>query len=221
MDPLKRRELLDYFIPPLEISTMAAAFYCSILVFGQSLGYLLGFFVYWIVWCVVIPGIIVGRKKLVHLFIEEEPLLRKKNWDVILFITLVFAISLFMYWPNLLAIGSLSPSMLLLIILFSLIGPTSEEILWRGTFITLFPQNKKLNCLFPAIGFAIWHLVPLMANPESGDTISFVISTFFLGITYGWIASRRNSIKWPVITHVFGSILAFAEPLAGIVESLL
>ena len=88
-----------------------------------------------------------------------------------------------------------------------------EEILWRGLYIKSFPDNFWMAILFPAIGFALWHFVPLHVFSD-GNKFRFVLSTLFLGLAYGWISYRTGSTKWTTISHSLNGILALSGMLA-------
>jgi membrane protease YdiL (CAAX protease family) len=104
-------------------------------------------------------------------------------------------------------------TLILIAIPTATINGICEEILWRGLYIKTFPENFWLAILFPAIGFALWHLVPLQVFSE-GNKIGFVLSTFFLGLAYGFIAYKTGSAKWTVISHSLNGILALSGMLA-------
>jgi membrane protease YdiL (CAAX protease family) len=37
----------------------------------------------------------------------------------------------------------------------------TEEVLWRGVYVTLFADNVWLNTIYPSLAFGLWHLCPL------------------------------------------------------------
>lgn len=88
-----------------------------------------------------------------------------------------------------------------------------EETLWRGLYVRAFPNNPWLAILFPAAGFAVWHLAPLGVFHEGG-VAAFIVSTFFLGLAYGFIAYKTGSAKWTAISHSLNGILALSGMLA-------
>ena len=94
-----------------------------------------------------------------------------------------------------------------------------EELLWRGLFVRAFPDNVWLAIIFPALGFALWHLVPLQVFSTENKT-TFVLSTFFLGLAYGFIAYRTGSAKWTAISHSINGILALSGMIAPSILSL-
>jgi membrane protease YdiL (CAAX protease family) len=71
-----------------------------------------------------------------------------------------------------------------------------------------------LGVIYPSIGFALWHISPQLVVPAETGEWAFVASTFFLGISYGWISYRTGSIKWNAISHSIGGILDLGGAIA-------
>jgi membrane protease YdiL (CAAX protease family) len=113
-----------------------------------------------------------------------------------------------------------SPTLILIAIPAATINGLCEEILWRGLYVSLFPDNFWLAIAFPAIGFALWHLAPLQVISEGGKS-AFVLSTFFLGLAYGWIALQTGSALWTALSHSLSGILALSGMIAPNVWKLL
>jgi len=75
-----------------------------------------------------------------------------------------------------------------------------EEILWRGVYIKLFPDNKVWGVLWPSLWFGIWHLAP--------GSVSVVFSPWTLmagaivfGLSWSMLAMRTKTIRWSIISH--------------------
>ena len=96
----------------------------------------------------------------------------------------------------------------------AIINGVCEELLWRGLYIKVFPNNALLGVIFPAIGFAFWHISPQLIFPAEQGVWPFVTSTLFLGLSYGWIAYKTKSIKWNAISHSLGGILDLGGAIA-------
>lgn len=79
-----------------------------------------------------------------------------------------------------------------------------------GVFVL---SSRWLAILWPALGFAVWHFAPQTVFPAE-NVSGFVISTFFLGLAYGFIAYRTGSVKWTAISHSLSGILALSGYLA-------
>jgi membrane protease YdiL (CAAX protease family) len=103
--------------------------------------------------------------------------------------------------------------LILLAIPLAAINGFCEEILWRGLYVQIFPQNPWLGVLYPALGFAAWHLAPQSIFPAE-NVVGFMISTFFLALPYGVIAYRTGSARWTAISHTLSGILALSGALA-------
>ena len=96
----------------------------------------------------------------------------------------------------------------------AVINGICEELLWRGLYVRAFPTSPMLSILYPALGFAAWHLAPLQVFPAAGGWLSFVGSTFFLGLAYGFIAYRSGSARWTAVSHSINGVLALSGMLA-------
>jgi membrane protease YdiL (CAAX protease family) len=81
--------------------------------------------------------------------------------------------------------------------LLGLATGVSEEILWRGVYLTLFADNLWLNTLYPSLAFGLWHLAPLsvLGNQQPGGAASFVLYAVALGLSYAYAARKGGSIR--------------------------
>jgi len=177
---------------------------------GKEKGYLLSFLFYWIVWCLFVPTIMIGTKDFLSLFVDVTPLLSRQNWLVAVLFAFITLVTLFMYGKNFIHAPL---SLIFIAIPAATINGICEELLWRGLYIKTFPHNFWLAILFPAFGFAFWHLIPLQIF-SSGGKITFIVSTFFLGLAYGFIAYRTGSIQWTVISHSLNGTIALGGMIA-------
>ena len=205
--------------PLLLIPSTAFVFVTFSRWFGAEFGYVLGFLFYWIVWCFLVPLYVLKMEGIGSLFREENPLFRKENWLPAVLLTLIVAITVWMY-PS---VGLLAAPAKLLVIAIpvAIINGVCEELLWRGMYVKVFPNNKFLGMLYPSIGFALWHISPQLVFPAETGVWPFVASTFFLGISYSWISYRTGSIKWNAISHSIGGILDMGGAIAPSIFILL
>ena len=100
------------------------------------------------------------------------------------------------------------PILIASIVLGIVIGIT-EEILWRGLYARLFPDNLWLSMIYPSILFGLWHLAPqsILANRNSGGAASFAIYAIILGITYSISVQLTQSIAWATVSHIIHDTL--------------
>lgn len=184
---------------------------------AKDVAYLLGFAFYWLCWGGLLTGWVVKRKGLGNLLKDRQPLFARQNGLAALLWVVITGVSLAMYGRDWLHAPWV---MIVVAIPLAAMNGLCEELFWRGLYVRAFPRNPWLAILVPAIGFALWHFVPQMLYP-SDNRAGFVLSTFFLGLAYGWIAYRTGSAKWTAISHSVNGALALAAPLAQILVSLL
>jgi membrane protease YdiL (CAAX protease family) len=178
---------------------------------GADLGYILGFAFYWL-WCVSVPIVLFGKEGFLSLFRDETPFFRRENWFLVTLLALTVVGAVVGYTIPSLARVSLWT---VLFAPIAVVNGTCEEVLWRGTYVKAFRQSVVLACIYPAVGFAISHTSPLLVFPPESGVLPFLLSTFFLGLAFGWVAYRTGSAKWTAITHSLIGLLAFGEPLSS------
>jgi len=196
-------------IPPLLIFTVFLVFRFASSKLGKEKGYLVGFCFYWFFWCLLIPWLLMG-KGFTSLLTDRAPLFSPANWPAALLWIIVTLVTLVMYAKSFIKAPL---TLILLAIPLATLNGFCEEILWRGLFVRAFPGNPWLGVLYPAIGFALWHLAPQSVFPAE-NKLAFILSTFFLGLAYGFIAYSTGSAFWAAISHSLGGILALSGSLA-------
>ena len=169
---------------------------------GFPLGYLAAFLIYWIGWCLLLPMLVLnGPRGVLDLFREAGPRFGKPAWKalVLLWWPVVLAI-LFRFIPEFSQANTL---IILVSIALGIVIGITEEILWRGVYIKLFPDNVWLGYIYPAAGFAAWHIAPqsVSQNPSPGGALSFVLAALLLGLSWGYYAWKTKSIRWCTIAH--------------------
>ena len=195
------RRALVLLVPVALVLTMYGIFHAFTRVFGLPLGYLLSFVIYWLGWCGIVPMIVLGRRGVVELFEAGERRFRQLGLrvHVLLWLPLVFPF-LFAFVPRLRAAGA--PVLFVSIGLGIVIGIT-EEILWRGLYVRLFPENVWANTVYPSIAFGLWHLCPLSVLPSRypGGPLLFLLYSVILGACYATAARTTRSIRWVAVSH--------------------
>jgi len=177
---------------------------------GKHKGYLLGFLFYWVFWCLLVPILLLGIDGFLSLFVDKTSLLSRPNWLVAVLWAFISLVAILMYGSDFIK----APWTLILIAIpVATINGICEEILWRGLYVKSFPSNFWMAILVPAIGFALWHLVPLQIFSD-GNKFAFILSTFLLGLAYGFIAYKTGSVKWTAISHSLNGTLALSGMLA-------
>jgi len=196
------RRVAALALPVVLLPSMLWVFRASCARLGHPLGYLLGFGVYWLFWCLLVPTILLGGWRLVCDLFRPFPRLCALSWPT----------QALLWWPVLFPltfvfvrrVASAGPAILLVSIALGIVIGVTEEILWRGLFLRLFPRNLWLGLIYPSLMFALWHIAPQSVLPSrmAGGVTAFVAYAFLLGITYGAAARQTGSIAWPTIAHI-------------------
>jgi membrane protease YdiL (CAAX protease family) len=202
--------------PLLLILTTTLVFRSASKIFGKEKGYLIGFGFYWLFWCLAIPWLLTG-KDFASLLTNHLPLFSPSNWLAALIWIIVTVVTMVMYGKSFIKAPL---TLILLAIPLATLNGFGEEILWRGMFVQAFPGNPWLGVLYPAVGFALWHLAPQSVFPAENKT-AFILSTLFLGLAYGFIAHSTGSAFWTAISHSLGGILALGGMLVPTILKLM
>jgi len=167
----------------------------------------LGFMVYWLFWCILIPIILLGGIRPLFELFQPFPTFSELSWKTHLFLWWPIAFPLFfVFIPRLM---KANVNILLASILLGIVIGITEEILWRGVYMRLFPNNVWLNLVYPSLMFAIWHIAPqtVVINRMPGGTFSFMSYAFLLGLSYAITVYQTKSIAWCTVAHAIHDTL--------------
>jgi hypothetical protein len=137
-------------------------------------------------WCLLVPHWLLGRAEFGRILSDRAPLFSRANWLAALLWLAVTLTAVFMYAGDFLHVPL---TLILLAIPLATVNGLCEEIMWCGLYPLLCPVNLWLAVLYPAFGFAAWPFAPQTVFPAENIS-GFVISTFFLGLAYAFIAYR-------------------------------
>lgn len=208
-------------LPAVLVLSTAFVFASLSQALGKPAGYVGGFAFYLGFWCLLVPGLLLGRGQFFSVFQESAPLFRKQNAWLILLLLSTTAGALGMLSGHDLARTPLS--FVLIALPTALFAGVCEEILWRGLYVKAFPQDVRLGLLVPTLGFALWHLAPQLVYPAQmpGGSFAFAGLTFFLGLCYGVVAYRTGSCKWTALSHGLNGMLDLGGALAPALYTLI
>lgn len=86
-------------------------------------------------------------------------------------------------------------------ILLALINPWIEEFYWRGLLLEYTKNwSNWIAILFTALVFALSHAV-FGVNSELNSGLTVMISTFIMGIIWGLVFKKTNSLRWIIFAH--------------------
>ncbi len=193
--------------PLLLIPSMVVAFQVLVHRLGFKTGYLAAFLIYWSVWGALFPLLTLGSRG-VRVLLEEGVRPgrgERRVWLALLAIPpLLAAVTVL---PT--KFSQATPAVILGSAALALVNGILEELLWRGLYVWGFPELLGSGYLYPAIGFALWHLAPQAVHPTAmpGGVPAFLAGALFFGLCWGWVARRSRSIRWVVISHVLTDFL--------------
>jgi hypothetical protein len=202
------KQILLLAVPPALTTTTYIAFYWSSSRFSQTGANLCGFLFYWVFWCYLAPLLFLGRAGIRNIFKSKKPRLAQPTWLGALFLLAPVLGTFGTIFPQ--AVGNVTPTILAYSVLFALINGVGEELLWRGTFVSVFSESWGWGVVYPSIGFGLWHFSPLVVTAGQGPVLLVTIGPMILGVMWGWIAKQTRSIRWLACAHVLVNLTALA-----------
>ena len=86
-------------------------------------------------------------------------------------------------------------------ILLALINPWIEEFYWRGLLLEYTKNWSNWTAIFyTSLVFAINHAV-FGVNSELNSGLTVIISTFIMGIIWGLVYKKTDSLRWIILAH--------------------
>ena len=198
---MNRKQRIALISPLILTGCMVLVFQFTTRVFGERLGWYIGLVIYWLIWGAVYPWLMIGLKSIGHLIRPQK---------------LTIKIFFFVLFPLLMAAGYRfvpgmeyqKPSVGILILLISTnIGNGFfEEILWRGVYMTLFPESVMYRIVWPSLWFGVWHYAPGSVS-SSGHVIPLMIGACVFGFYLSFLALKTRTIWWSIVTHTVGGFI--------------
>ena len=196
---LNSKQKIAILLSPILFVFMIAVYQGFAILLGKDLGWYAGFAIYWPIFCVAIPLLLVGSGQII-----ERYRIIKINPKYLL----VYLFPVFMTLIGGLFMSAAERDFAGLIIWMgmSVGNGVFEEILWRGVYPTLFPDNKLFGFAWPAIWFSIWHFAPGSLS-QNFQPIILVSGALMLGVSFGWGAFKTKSLFWSSTGHTLSGLL--------------
>jgi len=197
-----KKRIVAVLVPPILIASMYPVFYFLVEALAvERLAWYLGLATYWLIWGAVFPLVIIGKDNIKTLLRPQ-----KLNKKVLLLVAI----------PLLGAVGArLVPGMAgyektslwILILIFSTTVGNGffEEVLWRGVYVTLFPDNIFYRMIWPGIWFGLWHFVPV--SLLGGNPLGMMIGSTAMGLYLSYLTKKTGTLQWAILTHFLGGII--------------
>lgn len=165
------------------------------------MGWFFGLVSYWLLCGTAFPLWLIGKENILMLIRPHKP-----NTKIALLVAFpLLMAALYRFIPGM---EYKKESVLTILLLFSTAFGNGffEEVLWRGVYMQLFPENYFFRIIWPSTWFALWHYVPGSVSP-SGNVIGLIIGAGFLGFYSSYLAKWTNTIWWSIVAHTLGGII--------------
>jgi membrane protease YdiL (CAAX protease family) len=205
VSPVTRKRIIVLTSPPILIAFMYPVFHllAGALV-NDRIAWYLGLAIYWLVWGAIFPISIIGKDKIRALIHPGKP-----NRVIILPISIIVvgALASRLFVPGM-GYEKESVWILLLLISTSLGNGFFEEVLWRGVYVTLFPDRVLLRMILPSIWFGAWHYVPGSVFHDSIIGLTGLMAgSMMMGLVLSYMTKRTNTLWWSILAHTIGGII--------------
>jgi len=195
------KQIIALFMPPLLLAVMVPTFRLLARRLGKSTAWYAGLVVYWILWGAAFTLLLLGPDTVLRLVCPKriEP-------GAILFtaVPVIFAAG----GRILMGIKYAKPEpWALFALLATAIGNgLFEELLWRGTYLALFPNSILFQMLWPSVWFGLWHYAPGSVSPGARP-LGLMVSALFLGLFLSFLARQTGTLWWPILAHTLAGII--------------
>lgn len=163
----------------------------------RELAWYAGFWIYWPLWCLLFPLWILGRDRFLGIF-RHQPL-DLLTLGLLLFPPMISFIGRFFmdYVPQ-------QGWKLLLWVAMCFSNGILEEVLWRGVFIELFPNDLWWGWFWSTIWFALWHFAP--GSVSTMNALTLVGGAAVFGGIWGLLARKTGTICWSALSHILAGL---------------
>ncbi len=195
------KQNLAILAPPLLMASMYVLFQLLSGILGETPGWFVGLMLYWLTWCAPFTLWLIGKERLRGI-IRPRRLTRR----VLLLLTIPIIGSLSYKMIPGMDYGQTSLGLALLMISTAFGNGFFEEVLWRGAYMELFPQNLFFRIVWPSTWFALWHFAPGSISPGS-NVVALVIGSGIFGFYLSCLAWKTDTIWWSILAHMAGGVI--------------
>jgi len=202
---MNKKQIIVFIIPPVLIAFMYPIFNSLAgALANDRIAWYLGLITYWLVWGMVFPLIIIGKKRIKALIRPQEP---TKTVIIPISIIILGALAARLFVSGM-EYEKQSVWILLLLLSTSLGNGFFEEILWRGVYFTLYPNNIFYRMIWPTIWFAIWHYVPgSVLHDNLTGLMGLMAGSGLMGLVLSYMTKKTNTLWWSILAHTIGGII--------------
>lgn len=200
----RNKIIAGIIVPPILWLVMFLIYQFFGMIFGREIGWYLGLFTYWMVCGLIFSIWLIGFERIKKLMAPRK--LKLKMIPVIIFpfaLAFIFSSSAGMVYSKVNLVG------IIFLIITAFGNGIFEEILWRGVYMELYPNNNFLRIGYSTFWYAIFHFASGSLSSNTRVLI-LVIGAVFFGIYLSFLAKRTNTIWWGILCHVLGGLAVIA-----------
>jgi membrane protease YdiL (CAAX protease family) len=198
---INNKKKIAIVAPLVLIAMMYPIFQFLAGMYGERIGWYLGLVLYWLIWGGVFSWSMIGKESILRIIRPQKFTLR----ILLLILFPLLMAALYKYIPGM---DYEKPSVWIFLLLVSTNFGNGffEELLWRGVYMSLFPDSLIFRIIWPSIWFALWHYVPgsVIAN---GNVIGLIIGSGLMGLYLSFLAKKTGTIWWTILTHTIGGYI--------------
>jgi Type II CAAX prenyl endopeptidase Rce1-like len=192
----RARRLVVLSAPAVVPVSMAAVFAVLARRLPARTAYNVGFAIYWGGWCIALPVGILGPGRALRVLASgRRP---SAGEAVAVLLPVLGAVS-----TELLPRRRLVDRRVLATMVgAAAVNATAEELLWRGMFLEVFPEDPVRGSLWPLAGFSLWHLAPQFVLPSRHGRADFVLGAAVVGAASAFTSWRTRGLRWVLLPHI-------------------
>ena len=205
---MSKKQIITIFIPLILIAIMYPIFHSLAgALDNDRIAWYLGLIIYWLIWGLVSPLIILGKKSINELIHPQKPTIKIL---IPMSIILLGALAARLLVPGM-EYEKQSVWILLLLLSTAFGNGFFEELLWRGVYFKLFPDKIFYRMIWPTIWFAIWHYVPGSVLHENViGLIGLMAGSGLMWLVLSYMTKKTNTLWWSILAHTIGGIIMVA-----------
>lgn len=198
---MNKRQKITAFAPIALLGSMYFVYRQLANTYGGQFTWYAGFWIYWLGWGAIFPFAVMGKDEILRLISPQRP-----NAKIVIFI--LFPLVMTIIFRVLTGSHYAKTDILWTILLVSTAFGNGffEEVLWRATFVIVFPNNIFYRMIWPSFCFALWHYIPGSLSPNS-NVAGLMIGSGLFGLYLAFLARRTGTIWWCIVCHTLGGII--------------
>jgi hypothetical protein len=190
------RRLVVLLTPVAVPVSMAAVFAALRRRLSPRTAYNTGFVIYWAGWCFAVPVLVLGPRRALRVLASGR---RPSRGEALVLLLPVVGGLTTECLPRRRLVDR---RVLVTMIGSAAVNATAEELLWRGMFLEVFPEDPVRGSLWPLAGFSLWHVAPQIVLPSRHGRWRFIAGAAVVGTASALVSWRTRGLRWVLLPHI-------------------